>query len=65
MWKISPVIILFFFQKKLKKHFFWPCLITCGIFVPQPEIEPELPAVETQSLNHWTSREVPILFCNC
>ena len=26
--------------------------ITCGILVPQPEIEPETPALEAQSLNH-------------
>ena len=26
-----------------------------------PGIEPRLPAVETQSHNHWTTREVPIL----
>ena len=25
----------------------------------QPGMEPVLPAVEAQSLNHWTSREVP------
>ena len=32
----------------------------CGILVPQPGIEPLLPAVEAQSFNHWTAREVPI-----
>ena len=30
-----------------------------GILVPAPGIEPEAPAVEARSLNHWTSREVP------
>ena len=30
----------------------------CRILVPQPGIEPKPPAVEAQSLNHWTSREV-------
>ena len=30
----------------------------CGILVPQPGIEPAPPAVEAQSLNHWTAREV-------
>ena len=35
-----------------------------GILVPQPLIEPMLPAVEAQSLNHWTSREVlPCFLC--
>ena len=32
----------------------------CGILVPRPGIEPLLPAVEAQSFNHWTAREVPI-----
>ena len=32
----------------------------CGILVPQPGIEPLPPAVEAQSFNHWTAREVPI-----
>ena len=38
---------------------FWPRCSACGILVPQPGIEPVPPAVEAQSLNHWTSREVP------
>ena len=29
----------------------------------QPEMEPMLPAVEAQSLNHWTAREVPTQTC--
>jgi len=29
----------------------------------QPEMEPVLPAVEAQSLNHWTAREVPTQKC--
>ena len=37
--------------------FFWP---HSENLVPQPEIEPVLPAVEAQSLNHWTAREVPV-----
>ena len=31
----------------------------CGILVPHPGIEPTPPAVEVQSLNRWTAREVP------
>ena len=31
----------------------------CGILVPQPEIEPVLPAVEEQTPNYWITREVP------
>ena len=57
--------------------FFWPRCMACGIQVPQPEIEPVPPSVEAWSLNHWTTREVPVylfwwnvyqifcLFLNC
>ena len=38
--------------------------MACGILVPQPGIEPTPPAVEAQSRNHWTAREVPP-FLNC
>ena len=31
----------------------------CGILVPQPGTEPVLPALGTESLNHWTGRDVP------
>ena len=33
--------------------------LACGILVPWPGIEPVAPAVEAQSPNHWTAREVP------
>ena len=39
----------------------WLPWAACGIFVPQPGIEPMYPGLEAQSLNHWTAREVP--FC--
>ena len=29
------------------------------ILVPEQEMEPESPALEALSLNHWTAREVP------
>ena len=32
--------------------------MACGILVPQQGMEPEPPAMEAQSLNHWTAREV-------
>ena len=35
--------------------------MACGILVPQPGIELFPPAVETQSLNHKITREVPSL----
>ena len=39
---------------------FWPRLAACGILVPWPEIEPVPPTLEAWSLNHWTTREVPM-----
>ena len=38
--------------------FFWPYPMACGILVPPPRIERTCLAVEAQSLNHWTAREV-------
>ena len=32
-----------------------------GILVPLSGIEPVPPAVEAWNLNHWTSKEVPLL----
>ena len=32
----------------------------CGILVPRPGIEPVPSALEVQSLNRWTAREVPL-----
>ena len=46
-------------QRKKIFFFFWPHHAACGVLVPRPGIEPRHPAVETQSLNHWTAREVP------
>ena len=37
----------------------WSCCTACGILVPRPEMETVPPAVEAQSPNQWTSREVP------
>ena len=39
---------------------FWPCPTACRILVPQPGMEPMPPAVEACSLNHSTTREVPL-----
>ena len=33
--------------------------LLCGILILQPEIKSSLPAVEAQSLNHLTTREIP------
>ena len=35
--------------------------MVCGIFIPQPEIEPMPPVGEVQNLNHWTAREIPTI----
>lgn len=39
---------------------FWLYCAACGVPVPQLGIEPVAPALEAQSLNHWTTREVPV-----
>ena len=40
--------------------FFFGHTAVCGILVPGPGIKPMPTAVEAQSLNHWTTREVPV-----
>ena len=40
--------------------YFWgPSLMACGILVPWAGIEPESPALEAQSLNHWLTKNIP------
>ena len=36
------------------------CQVACRILALQPGIKHVPPAGEAQSLNHWTSREVPL-----
>ena len=43
---------------------FFGCM-SCGILVPSPGTEPVPCAVEVQSLNHWTSREIPSGLLKC
>ena len=43
--------------------FFLPRHTACAILVHRPGIEPMSPALEAQSLNHWTAREVPKAQC--
>ena len=38
--------------------FFLPLHLARGILVPQQGMEPEPPALEAQSLNHWIGREI-------
>ena len=54
-WGITCAHFYFLFSS------FWPHHTPCGILVPWPGIEPVPPAVEVQSLSHWTAREVPHL----
>ena len=54
-WGISILFLFYFYL------FIWPCHAACRILVPRPGIKPGPPAVEAQSLNHWTAREVPIV----
>ena len=49
-----------FVSEILKFSFFvWPHCTACRILVPPPGIKSVAPAVEAQSLNHWTTKEVP------
>ena len=49
----------FFLRRMIYLFIYLPCHAACGIFVPQPGIEPAPPEVEARSLNHWTTREFP------
>ena len=42
--------------------FILPYYTECWILVPQPGTEPTPSAVERPSMNHWTTREIPIVF---
>ena len=53
-WNFFTLLVFFSF------FFFWPHYAACGILVPRPGIEPVPPALGAQSLNHWTTREVPL-----
>ena len=59
---LASVCFLIFLKRAWKQamffFFFWPYPMACGILVPPPRIERTRLAVEAQSLNHWTTREV-------
>ena len=38
---------------------FWLCCVSWGILVPWPVINSMLSALDVQSVNHWTIREIP------
>ena len=50
------VVWVFFFC--FKGIFFWPRHMAFGVLVPRPGMEPVPPALEAQSLGHWTAREI-------
>ena len=41
---------------------FWPYHTACGILVSWLRIEPMSPALKVQSVNHWTTRDVPSFY---
>ena len=53
-YTVGPVGYLFYL-------FFWSCRVACGILVPQPGIKPVPPALEAQSVNHWTTKGVLVI----
>lgn len=59
---LNPVVSFLFLSLLLVFVFFWPWHMACGILVPWPGIEPASPAVEAQTLNHWTTSKVPSFF---
>ena len=67
---MEPTPVFFFFFNIYYFYFFFilNCFIlstghtACGILAPQLGIEPMLPPLGAQSLNHWTTRESPLLF---
>ena len=54
----GPLVLLISFLFVL---FLWPRHMASGFLVPQPVIEPVLPAVEMWSPNCWAARKVPVL----
>ena len=52
----------FFVLSAIFCFIFGPHRTACGILVPQSRIKPAPPAVEAESLNYWTTREVSSVF---
>ena len=61
MWTIFKVFIVFVTMLLLFYALSSFAHKACGISAPQPGIKPTAPALEG-SLNHWITREVPLLF---
>ena len=65
--EITAVVLVIFtsWEVRIRKyvHFFkifQPNCVACGILVPQWGIELTPPELAVQSLNHWTTSEVPV-----
>ena len=56
LWKAVSFVLQF---TTMIAHVFVFGYGTCGILVPQEDMQPVPPEVEVFSLNHWTDREVP------
>ena len=56
---LSSIIMFQTIFKKLIKVLFIYFLTSWHVELPWPGVEPMPPAVEAQSLNHWTTKEVP------
>ena len=57
-WSLNPLIQTTLGKEKFFLFFFLPHHLGCRIFIPQPGIKPMLSAVEVQSLDHGTAKEV-------
>ena len=56
---IETFFFLFFFFLLSFVFIFQSHHGACGILVLRPGVEPVPPALEMQSIKHWTTREVP------
>ena len=75
LYEVGVTISFIVFYFKLFIYLHQVLVATCGIFscamrplscamwglVPRPGIEPAPPALEAQSLSHWTTGEIPNL----
>ena len=59
-FKLIVSFLLFYFNFL----FSWPSHVAGGILVPRLGIELMPLALEAQSLNHWTTRQIPSLVVN-
>ena len=58
----SDLLIKKFFSILFNFLSFWPCQETYVILLPIPGIDPSPSVLQVQSLNPWTTREVPRIF---